>query len=308
MLSVGLPAQTIQDSLLLYYEMDGNANDTSGNGYHGTLFGGPASITDRFGNPNSAYEFDLVDDYIELPNSASLKPPLPLTVSFWTKVPSLTQAGSHFFVTDDEPGDYNGVSMGFTADNQGNPIVSMGGGLGFTGVGNRRSLYADSALTVNTWHHITAVVRGPLDMDLYIDCADAGGAYDGSGPTTMSYSTYPGTIGRALNGALDEFAYWSRALSLAEVVTLCQGALGVAESGGRILIHLFPNPTASTITVSGLPSSEHTISLYDRLGQRVIESTSSSISTEGLSIGMYFLTIQDDSGRRICSKRVVKSF
>ena len=49
---------------------------------HATVSG--ATLTaDKAGNANSAYSFDGVDDYIGLPNDASLKPQLPLSVSFF---------------------------------------------------------------------------------------------------------------------------------------------------------------------------------------------------------------------------------
>jgi hypothetical protein len=50
------------------YVFNGNANDTSGNGHDGIVHG--ATLTsDRFGNTNSAYSFDGVDDFIEIPLS-----------------------------------------------------------------------------------------------------------------------------------------------------------------------------------------------------------------------------------------------
>ena len=50
-----------------YYPFNGNANDESGNGYHGTVTGATL-IADRFGNPNSAYSLDG-NDYIKILNS-----------------------------------------------------------------------------------------------------------------------------------------------------------------------------------------------------------------------------------------------
>jgi hypothetical protein len=53
----------LNDGLVAYYPFNGNANDASGNGHHGTVHG--ATLTeDRLRNQNSAYNFDGVDDYI----------------------------------------------------------------------------------------------------------------------------------------------------------------------------------------------------------------------------------------------------
>jgi Na+/H+ antiporter NhaB len=52
------------------YLFNGNANDTSGNGHDGTIYGATLAF-DRFGNMNSAYSFDGVNDYIAMPFSDS---------------------------------------------------------------------------------------------------------------------------------------------------------------------------------------------------------------------------------------------
>ncbi|HEX3047248.1 MAG TPA: LamG-like jellyroll fold domain-containing protein [Bacillota bacterium] len=54
--------------LVAYYPFNGNANDESGNGNHGAVYGGATLTTDRFGNANSAYSFDGINDYIRVPN------------------------------------------------------------------------------------------------------------------------------------------------------------------------------------------------------------------------------------------------
>lgn len=52
------------DSLVAYYLFtNGSAADSSGNGNDGTV-NGATSTTDRFGNPNSAFSFDGVNDEI----------------------------------------------------------------------------------------------------------------------------------------------------------------------------------------------------------------------------------------------------
>ena len=57
--------------LVAYYPFDGDANDQSGNDINGIVNG--ATLTgDRFGNPDSAYEFDGQNDFISLPINLSL--------------------------------------------------------------------------------------------------------------------------------------------------------------------------------------------------------------------------------------------
>ena len=53
----------LSTGLIAWYPFDGNASDMSGSENHGTVYG--ASLgTDRHGQPNKAYIFDGVDDYI----------------------------------------------------------------------------------------------------------------------------------------------------------------------------------------------------------------------------------------------------
>jgi len=81
--SIQISAQVnLQQGLVAYYPFNGNANDESGNGNHGVVYG--ASLTeDRFGNANSAYYFNGIDNYIDPPyptlNSQSF------SLSMWFK-------------------------------------------------------------------------------------------------------------------------------------------------------------------------------------------------------------------------------
>ena len=77
------------EGLLAYYPFDGNADDASGNGYHGILGGevghnSPSLTADRFGNQNSAYMFDSYLELIKLPHSV-LDGQSEFSVSFWMK-------------------------------------------------------------------------------------------------------------------------------------------------------------------------------------------------------------------------------
>ena len=80
-LSIGTAMAGINDGLVAYYPFNGNANDESGNGNNGTVYGA-TSTSDRFGNPNSAFYFNGIDNYIEalplgIPSNSSF------TVSYW---------------------------------------------------------------------------------------------------------------------------------------------------------------------------------------------------------------------------------
>jgi hypothetical protein len=74
----------LNEGLVAYYPFNGNANDASGNGNHGILYG--AVLTqDRFGNPNRAYDFDGVDDSIEVPDHPDFHFTNQMTVAAWVR-------------------------------------------------------------------------------------------------------------------------------------------------------------------------------------------------------------------------------
>ena len=73
----------IKDGLISCYFFEGNANDYLGNN-NGVVNGAKLS-TGRLDDENSAYSFDGVDDYIELPSSPSLNISEG-TICFWIRV------------------------------------------------------------------------------------------------------------------------------------------------------------------------------------------------------------------------------
>jgi len=84
-LSVSLNAQTnlsSEKNLVGIYSFEGNANDKSASGNHGVVYGAQL-VPDRFGNPNSAYKFDGVDDFIEIVPKNNLSELKDFTISIW---------------------------------------------------------------------------------------------------------------------------------------------------------------------------------------------------------------------------------
>jgi predicted nucleic acid-binding Zn-ribbon protein len=66
------------NGLIAWYPFNGNANDESGNGNHGTVYGALLS-NDRFNNSNKSYLFDGIDDFI----STDRKNLVSFSISFW---------------------------------------------------------------------------------------------------------------------------------------------------------------------------------------------------------------------------------
>jgi len=74
--------------LKLWLPMEGNANDASGNGNNGTVYGATLT-TGKFGQ---CYSFDGTDDYIDCGNDASFNITDEITIAAWIK-PDSTSSG-----------------------------------------------------------------------------------------------------------------------------------------------------------------------------------------------------------------------
>ena len=75
------PKPPFANGLVAYYSFNGDANDESGNGNDGILYG-VTGINDRFGNENQAFRFDGNGNYIQINDSESLRPSY-ITISAW---------------------------------------------------------------------------------------------------------------------------------------------------------------------------------------------------------------------------------
>jgi hypothetical protein len=97
LINTSLSAQIPTNGLVAYYPFNGNANDESGNGNNGIVYGATLT-TDRCGNPNSAYYFDGISNYISLNPVNNFIGLNNYSVCFWT-MPTIipTNAGGIIF-------------------------------------------------------------------------------------------------------------------------------------------------------------------------------------------------------------------
>ncbi len=226
------PDQMCPGSLgpIVSYPFTGNANDASGNGNHGTVQGA-ALAADRFGNANSAYQFDGVDDAISIGPGGQA--PYPITISLWFNQTKNTAA--HVLANDDANDAANRWGIGMWVG----PDGGVGANVyqGFSAPWNRLSNFSpDNLFGLNEWHHVVIVFAAHQDRTIYLDAVEHPSVYAGSGGT-MLYSGGPGLIGRMhanqnpkfqYEGSLDDIKIFDRALTSAEVGQLFNLADGCA--------------------------------------------------------------------------------
>lgn len=266
MLLIGISAwaqNPLTDSLIAYYPFDGNALDASGNGNDGTV-NGATLTTDRFGNSNSAYKFDGINDYIEYIAGPKFKPEsFPVSMTAWLKSNTPSDIGT-FFKNDNAINVYTGFIFQIQVSWGGVLEVHYGDG-GTTASENRRSKGGLVPINDNQWHFVACVVRGPTDMDLFVDCDYDEGFYDGSGGS-IAYTNESGTSGIFdvvsgtfyYKGSLDEVRFYNRELSLNDILTIHSfpypyGVLSV-NLGTDVIICPGGETTLSPVTLGDIQS------------------------------------------------------
>lgn len=110
----------LNDGLVAYYPFNGNANDESGNGNNGNIFGATLSL-DKNGTPNKAFSFNGINNYIEVPSSESINMPANqnFSICFYYKPSSIGPLNGSFhgiigkmFPTGGTTGPNNGWQIG----------------------------------------------------------------------------------------------------------------------------------------------------------------------------------------------------
>lgn len=90
-------------NLIAHYDFEDNVNDSSSNAYHGTVNGTASYVTGSGRGGNKAFSFDG-GTYIDLPSATVSGLNQEVTISWWQKVPNISQTGGLFsgqVATDD---------------------------------------------------------------------------------------------------------------------------------------------------------------------------------------------------------------
>ena len=152
---------------MAYYPFIGNANDVTGNGHDGTIHG-VVLTTDRFGNPNSAYSFNGISDYISVAYSDAFQLP-SFTLSVWicpnVDLASLSRHAA--IVTRGEDFITDRASFGLSVLDSGS---SWGHGVSVHYEDNSDGDYyfdTDYYPQVNSWTHLAATRNSNGQLDIY---------------------------------------------------------------------------------------------------------------------------------------------
>jgi hypothetical protein len=117
-----------------------------------------------------------------------------------------------------------------------------------------------------------------------------------------------------MNGIIDEFGVWSRALDSTEVSDLYLGStIGISDPKTLSDIQIYPNPSNDHITIDAgnlATMNGYSIKIEDAQGQQVFQNAVNQqqfyvdITTWGCN-GLYFVRIIDPQGNTVDIKKIV---
>lgn len=198
---------------IAYYPFNGNANDESGNGNDGTVSG--ATLTsDRFGNSNSAYNFDGIDDFIRITSAPeNTLGTGDFTISVWFRSTSTDEGVIWNKRNTSSCSQASGPTTGMSQTSAGNGNTFTA----FTRSTSTYRLYSQSAVSDGGWYN-GMLVRSGNTLTMYLN-----------GQVEESVNITPGInfattldlfIGRTIycsgnyyDGDVDDFTIWDQALS-----------------------------------------------------------------------------------------------
>ena len=329
---------SLTNGLVGYWPFCGNANDDSGNGLNGVV-NGASLTTDRFGNNNSAYSFNGVNDYVEINNDilSQINEKSALSISYW------------FNTTSTE----SGAIWGHGANNNGQTGVNTGIGSGYyngvIGAGNYTGCCSFDSSPVSpfsTWHNAIVVFDGNQPnnskIKIYIDgilntnIIGIPNATTGSGTSVfigrrnIDYDDF----GEYFEGLIDDVGIWNRALSQQEITQLfnqnqCITNITVTDTliinVGQLSytnpvtyannITIYPNPANTQVNISFNNITDLTggnINIINSLGQQVATTpitlsgtnTTMPLNTWG-GTGLYFVQIVNAQGQILDIKKII---
>ncbi len=193
------------NGLVAYYPFNGNANDAVGT-LNGTV-NGATLTTDRFGNANSAYTFDGVNDFISTSNVASTQTD-NWTLSAWVKPAAI----SSDVIVVQNGGDGGGVPCnGYSLGLNNLAVTGYHPCVAFLNSGSVAS-------QANQWMHLTMVRQSGVTK-FYLNAVQAPNTFTTSPINPAGVITIGSASGiRFFNGSIDDIKIYNVALTPAQVL------------------------------------------------------------------------------------------
>jgi hypothetical protein len=235
-ISQTVPSYVPTNGLVGWWPFNGNANDESGNGNHGTV-NGATLTTDRNGNANSAYSFDGANNKIDLGTVSGLgNNPTNATFSFWIKLDAILPTGEVYPIISRRHAD-NGYDW-CTPRIRDNQLEFFKDDLGYATANPCNS----TNLSISNWYNFVCIKKDD-SLFLFQNAQLIHQTYDshqlGGSPQSLILG-WQGAWNKYYNGKLDDIAIYSIALTQQEITALYQAQ-------------------TCSLSISSQPSNENTV-------------------------------------------------
>jgi len=222
----------ISSGLVAHYKFDGNANDSSGNGYNAIESGGVSYVSGKyaqatsFDGDNGKYIYTTLNPLTGIGTS-------DFTISVWTKFNKVTDNWI-YFLGENLYGGEEGIRALISNDSTVKiQITDL-----TTGSSNSSTIVSSTVLSTDTWYHIV-MSRNNSVAYLYVNAVLNGSISSIQSLTSNEFSNSitvgvrPTNWNYPFNGQIDELKIYNRALSESEIQELYTGETSCtsAEAG-----------------------------------------------------------------------------
>ena len=323
---------SLGSGLSVSYPFTGNANDATGGGLNGTVYG--ATLTsDRFGNPNQAYFYNGSSSYINygnILNSVFAGAGNKYSLSVWIKPASVMN--NNFILAKTADG-------GCSEAEEQIYFRILYGQVNFTyctTLYSGNAAYPSGTMMINDtsmWYHIvvlydgTVTTGGGVDrVKIYVNnvsdvmhaalapTGTIGDIQTGTAPmgTGIDISTPGSPCSSAyFNGKIDDLRIYDRLLNTSEINALYLGPtnVGISEIKDKINYSVYPNPTNGKLNLLLDDTFNHIdIKVFNVIGQAIYQESAENklnytIDLANQPKGVYFVQVQTEKGKT--TKKIV---
>ncbi len=311
-----IPSYIPSTNLVGWWPFNNNANDESGNGNNGALQNGVVATADRFGNTNSAYSFDGLNDRIFINTAFFNNGWSQYTISSWFFLNTISNVNSgnssHTFFNTSP---HQGLGYGMNWGGSGKYFLFAGSGAPSSSWNALFNVKSTQNIVTGVWKNVVLTKYGNI-FNLYVD-----GVFDKTWTSSISIQSYfykmyfgssdPLSASEVINGKLDDIGIWDRELTSSEITVIFQSnPTEIRENTFESnFSSVYPSPTNQSLIIDinkfflQKLNNEIVLTIYsidgklvksEKLNKNELQNNN-KLNVESLSKGLYLLKLSSGS-------------